>query len=332
MNVQAQSEARKTIDLRNFFQVIFRDYLVLVAIVVLILVTAIVQPRFLSSGNLTNIMRQFGPLSLVSLGMTFVIIGGFIDLSVAGTFSLVCVVTVSLIDKIGQGPAMAIGLAVGILCGLMNSLLLLSSGALTQAEALFITFGMSQITGAFALFITGGMVLNFSDLKGNFSIFTAIGSGTVGPVTISFLIFLVALIVSFFFQTRTIMGRTISLTGGNKIAAQLTGLSVKGSIMTIYMVCGFLTALGAMNQFSRTTTSSPVMGKGFETNAILAVVVGGTTLKGGKGSVLRTFMGAMLIILMANCLNLLGVSTFMQNVTKGAILVIAIWLDNRKPL
>lgn len=320
------------VDFKKFAASIFRDYLVLVAIVLLILVTMFVEPRFMSTQNMTNIFRQFGPLSLVSLGMTFVIIGGFIDLSVAGIFSLVCVVTVSLIDPIGQVPAMIVGLLVGILCGLINSFLLLSSGALTQAEALFITFGMSMITGAFALFITGGMVLNFSDLTTDFSVFTAIGSGTVGLFPISLIIFTVALVVLHFFQSKTIMGRTICLTGGNKTAAKLTGLSVDGSIMMIYALSGFLTALGAMNQFSRTTTASPTMGKGFETNAILAVVVGGTTLKGGKGSVLRTLMGTMLIILMSNCLNLLGVSSFMQNVTKGAILVVAIWLDNRKPV
>ena len=100
--------------------------------------------------------------------------------------------------------------------------------------------------------------------------------------------------------------------------------------MTVYALSGFLTALGAINQFSRTTTASPVMGKGFETNAILAVVVGGTTLKGGKGNVLRTVLGVLLITLMSNCMNLLGVSSYLQVVLKGTILVVAIWLDNRK--
>ena len=319
-------------DVKKIASSILRDYLVLVAIIALVLVTMIVEPRFMSTQNMTNIFRQFGPLSLVSLGMTFVIIAGFIDLSVAGIFSLVCVVTVSLIDPIGQVPAMIVGLLIGVACGLLNSLLLMSAGALTQAEALFITFGMSMVTGAIALFITGGMVLNFSDLTTDFSLFTSIGSGTVGFIPISLIIFAVALVILHFFQSKTTLGRTICLTGGNKTAARLTGLSVNGSIMTVYALSGFLTALGAINQFSRTTTASPVMGKGFETNAILAVVVGGTTLKGGKGSVLRTLMGTMLIILMSNCLNLLGVSTFMQNMTKGAILVIAIWLDNRKPL
>jgi len=112
-------------------RVLFRDYLVLVMIAVLVAITAIVEPKFMSPLNLVNIMRQFGPLMMVSLGMTFVIIGGFIDLSVAGIINLVAVVTISLIQPIGQVPALLEGLAIGAACGLLNSAVILSSGALT---------------------------------------------------------------------------------------------------------------------------------------------------------------------------------------------------------
>jgi ribose transport system permease protein len=319
-------------NLRKLGTAFFRDYLVLLAIVILVVVTVVAEPKFLSAGNMTNVMRQFGPLSLVALGMTFVIIGGFIDLSIAGTFSLVAVATVSLIDPLGQVGALIAGIMIGALCGLANSMLLISSGALTQAEALFITFGMSQITGAIALMVTGGSVLNMRDLTRDYSLFQAIGQGSFGFLTISFIIFLVSLALLYFFQSKTVIGRTINLTGGNKIAARLAGRPIGLSVVMIYTLSGVMTALGAFNQFARTTTASPVMGKGFETNAILAVVVGGTTLKGGKGSVMRTVLGTLLIILMSNCLNLLGVSPYMQNVVKGIILVVAIWLDNRKPL
>ncbi len=320
------------IDLKKLGTTFFRDYLVLLAIVILVVITVVAEPKFLSAGNMTNVMRQFGPLSLVALGMTFVIIGGFIDLSIAGTFSLVAVATVSLIDPLGQVGALIAGIMIGALCGLVNSMLLISSGALTQAEALFITFGMSQITGAIALMVTGGSVLNMRDLTRDYSLFQAIGQGSFGFLTISFIIFLVSLALLYFFQSKTVIGRTINLTGGNKIAARLAGRPIGLSVVMIYTLSGVMTALGAFNQFARTTTASPVMGKGFETNAILAVVVGGTTLKGGKGSVMRTVLGTLLIILMSNCLNLLGVSPYMQNVVKGIILVVAIWLDNRKPL
>ena len=309
-------------------QALFRNY-VLIAILALVVVTMLVEPNFMTTANLINIMRQFGPLVMVSLGMTFVIIGGFIDLSVAGTISLVAVVTVTLIDPIGQVPAILVGLAVGAFCGFLNSVLVLSSGALTQAEALFITFGMSTVYSAIALMYSGGSTKHMRFLKGDTSVIEALGQGSVGIFSISFLLFLVCLAVLWVFQTQTRMGRAICLTGGNKTAAHLCGVPVSRSIIAIYTISGFMAAIGAIILFSRITTASPVIGAGYETNAILAVVVGGTTLKGGKGSVLRTVMGVLLVILMSNCLNLLGVTPYMQVVTKGAILVLAIWLDNR---
>ncbi len=308
------------------------NYLVLVAIVLLVIITIIVEPKFLSGENLTNIMRQFGPLSFVSLGMTFVIIGGFIDLSVAGIISLVAVVTVSLIDPLGQIPALIIGIGLGAFLGFLNSMVLISAGALTQAEALFITYGMSAVYSAVALIYTDGATQHMSWLTGNQSVFSAIGSGTVGILSVSFLIFLVSLGALWVFHNKTYNGRAISYTGGNKVAAELSGIPIKRSVILIYTICGLMSAIGAVVLFSRITTAAPIIGKGYETNAILSVVVGGTTLKGGKGSVLRTVLGVLLITLMSNCMNLLGVSPYMQVVLKGAILVVAIWLDNRKEL
>ena len=308
------------------------NYLVLVAIVLLVIITILVEPKFLSPENLTNIMRQFGPLSFVSLGMTFVIIGGFIDLSVAGIISLVAVVTVSLIDPLGQIPALIIGIGFGAFLGFLNSMVLISAGALTQAEALFITYGMSAVYSAVALIYTGGATQHMSWLTGNQSVFNAIGSGTVGILSVSFLIFLVSLGALWVFHNKTYNGRAISYTGGNKVAAELSGIPIKRSVVLIYTICGLMSAIGAVVLFSRITTAAPIIGKGYETNAILSVVVGGTTLKGGKGSVLRTVLGVLLITLMSNCMNLLGVSPYLQVVLKGAILVVAIWLDNRKEL
>jgi ribose transport system permease protein len=311
-------------------KIFLRDYLVLVMIGVLVSITIIVEPKFISPGNLINIMRQFGPLIMVSLGMTFIIIGGFIDLSVAGTINLVAVVTISLIQPLGQVPALIIGLTLGAACGTMNSVVILTSGALTQAEALFLTFGMSTVYSALALLYSHGSTMHFWDIKKSKSLFEAIGAGNVGPLSMSFVIFLVLLALLWIFQTKTKEGRAISLTGGNKIAAQLAGIRIKRAIVVIYTIGGFMAGVGAIVLFSRITTAAPVIGAGYETNAILSVVVGGTTLKGGKGSVLRTVMGVLLVILMSNCLDLLGVSTYLQVAVKGAILVFAIWLDNRK--
>ncbi len=143
-------------------------------------------------------------------------------------------------------------------------------------------------------------------------------------------VFLAFLAVLWLFQEQTVEGRAIRLTGGNKTAAALAGVNIKRSVVFIYTLGGFMAGVGAIVLFSRITTAAPVIGANYETNAILAVVVGGTTLKGGNGGVVRTVLGVLLVTLMSNCLDLLNVSTYAQVAVKGAILVLAIWLDNRR--
>lgn len=304
--------------------------LVLLGIIVLCVITAFIEPNFLTAGNFTNILRQFGPLSLVALGMTYVIIGGFIDLSVVGVISLVGVVTISLIDPIGQVGALICGVLLGTILGCITGIVLIAFGAMTQAEVLFITYGMSAIYGAIALIYTHAATVRLSQLHSSYSIFTLIGSGKVGPISISFIIFIICLVFLEIYHKRTLRGREISLMGGNKEAAGLCGFNMKRTMLRVYTICGIMAALASLVLLSRVTSASPTSGSGYETNAIMSVVVGGTTLAGGNGNAFRTVLGVLLIILLSNCMNMLGISTYMQTVMKGAVLVIAIWLDNRK--
>lgn len=309
-----------------------KNNLVLIAIVVLIVVTAIKEPKFVSAANLTNVMRQLWPLPFIALGMTFVIIGGFIDLSVVGMISLAGVVTVSLINPLGQVGAILCGILLGALMGYLNGRILTTVGAMIQAEVLFITFGMSSIYTAIALLLTNAETLRIARSTKPYNIFTALGSGTVGMVPMVLIVFAVLLVIMHLFYTKTLAGRGISLMGGNKEAAFLTGYNVKRSMRLVYTISGIMSAMGAISLVSRVTTATATAGIGYETNAILCVVVGGTTLKGGKGSVMRTMLGVLLVVLLGNCMNLLGLSTYMQTVMRGAVLVTAIWLDNRKEL
>jgi ribose transport system permease protein len=308
-----------------------REYMIVVGIIILVTITAIIEPKFITGSNLTNIMRQFGPLIMVALGMTFVIMGGFIDLSVTGQIFLVGVVVMSLIDPIGQVPALLVGILCGAGFGFLNSKVIIFSGALTQAEALFITYGLSRAYIGLGQLISDGKTMNMSiDLESSYSVFTVIGGGFVGPLSVSFLIFLVAISILYIFQSKTYMGRSVMLTGGNKTAARLAGVPIYKSITLIYVICGIMTAIGAIVLMSRATTVTTAMSVGYETDVILAVVLGGTFLGGGRGSVLRTVLGALLVILMSNCMNLLGITVFWQDISKGIILVIAIWLDTQK--
>lgn len=309
-----------------------KQNLVLCGIVVLILVTALVEPKFLGAANLTNVMRQLWPLPFIALGMTFVIIGGFIDLSVPGIISLVAVVTVSLIDPLGQVGAIACGIVLGALLGYINGTVLTSVGAMTQAEVLFITYGMSSAYMAIGLIFTNAETLRIARCVKPITLFEALGAGTVGIIPIVLIVFVVVLILMHLFLNKTLAGRAITLMGGNKDAAYLAGFNVKSSMRLVYTISGIMSAMGAISLVSRVTTATASCGTGYETLAILCVVVGGTSMKGGKGSVLRTMLGVVLITLLGNCMNMLGLSTYMQTVMRGAVLVIAIWLDNRKEL
>jgi ribose transport system permease protein len=323
----------KKITIRSAINLI-KNNLILVGIATLIIVASLVEPKFLSAGNFENIIRQFGTLIFVALGMTFIIMGGFIDLSVSGIISLVVVVTVTLVDPIGQVAAIIVGITIGLACGLLNSYLILSSGALTLAESLFITYGLGLVYAALALMYTKGVTqfLNYS--KTDYSIFTTLGRGSIGPISVSFFLFLFCLVILFIIQRRTHIGRSIILMGENKVAARLAGVPITRTVVFIYAVSGVMAAIGAIVLVSRVYLASPVMGGavggGYETQAILAVVVGGTALLGGRGNVLWTVIGTVVLILMNNALNLIGVSTYVQYMLRGAILILAIWLDRQK--
>lgn len=306
---------------------VLKDNPIYVAIAVLVVVTSIVEPRFLTTGNLDNILRQFGILIFAALGMTFIIMAGFIDLSIGGIISLVAVVTVTMIDPIGQGPAILVGIAVGLGCGLINSVLIIKSGALSLAESLFITFGMSLVYGALALMYVQGVTQFLTYSESDIWIFEAINSGRIGFLSVAIMMFLVCLAILVVIERRTFMGRAVVLTGGNKVAARLAGIPISKTVVMIYAISGTLSAIGAVVLVSRVTLADPTMGTPYMTQAILAVVVGGTALLGGRGSVLWTVLGTFLLILLNNCLNLLGVSSYVQFMLWGVILIAVIWLD-----
>jgi ribose transport system permease protein len=321
-------EARRSLPqtIGNFL----RDNPIYFAIAGLVLVTSFVEPKFLTLANFDNIITSAGTLIFAALGMTFVIMAGFIDLSIGGIISLVAVVTVTMIDRVGQGSAILIGLTIGLICGLINSGLILSSGALTQAEALFITFGMSLVYGAVALIYTQGVTQFLTYSATDISIFDAINSGTIGFLSVFTAMAVVCFVILLVIERRTYMGRAVVLTGGNKTAARLAGVPISKSIVMIYAISGLLSAVGAVVLVARVTLADPSMGTPYMTQAILAVVVGGTALAGGRGSVLWTVIGTFLLVLLNNCLNLLGVSSYVQFMIWGVILIVVIWLDTVK--
>lgn len=313
-------------------QELLKNYLVVLLILLLIAVTVVVEPRVLSKQNISNIISQLGAVSIISLGLTVALIGGFVDMSVAGVINLVAIVTIRMIQPLGQVPALFLGLAFGAMLGLINSLILLTAGATSLFEAMFITYGLSSVYSALALLLSDGATQQMFDITRDTAFIRTIGTGRFGIITVPLVMFLVFMILLHIFMEKTYFGRSIKLVGGNKTAAGLAGIPVQTSIMRMFTISALTAAMGAVILFNRVGKASPTVGTGYDTDAILAVIVGGTSMKGGKGSVLRTLLGVLLITLMSNCMDLLGASSYLQVVLQGTILVLAIWLDNRKDL
>lgn len=303
--------------------------MVAAGILLLIIVTAIIEPKFRSVENVSNILRQFGPLSLVALGMTFVIEAGYLDLSLGGVISLIAVVIINMIKPLGQIGALLFGLFMGAVLGALNGGIIWFFGANRSSEALFITYGTGMVCTALALMFTGGAMQKLPN-DAPIHLYEVMGKSSFGIIPVSFLIFFVSLLILYIFESKTFSGRSILLAGGNPEAAELAAIPVRRSVILAYTFSGIMAALGAIVLFSRLTTATPSIGEGFEVNAITAVLIGGTSLKGGKGSILLTVFGVVLLTVMSNCLNLLRVSTYTQTIVKGAILIIAIWLDKRR--
>ena len=318
--MKAKSDLAKSL-VQNFIN----KYIIVLGILVMIIYTCIVQPRFYSLDNIISIISQFVPLGLVALGMTMVIISGYIDLSVAGIFSLMGIVSCILINAFGNF-GIVISIIVGALCGLIDAIVLIWCGARDDSEALFITFGIQTAFVALALIINDGNLEILSGTK-----FTQyLGETTIANIPIAMYIFLIIIAVMFIFMKKTSLGRKIYLMGGNREAARLSGININKIIIFVYVAIGVLATVGTLLQACRVGSALPLSGKNFETNAIMAVAIGGTSLSGGKGSVLNTVLGVALVTIMANALNMLGIDSNMQNVWKGIILVMAIWLDSRR--
>ena len=315
---------------RNKITGFILDHMLIVILLLLAVVTAIVEPTFMTVKNLTAIMRQFGALSFIALGLTFAVITGFIDLSIPGIINIAAVMAIYLINPLGQWGALIVTLLFGAFAGFMNGLLITRSGGTTQAEGLFITFGMSQVWSAVAMLLSGGSTQQLRWCTRDYSLFTFLGSFKIIFIPIAVVLFVIAMLILNFIQKKTFSGRCMGLVGGNKTAARLSGVQVNHTILRTFAIGGLMTALGAVMLMSRVTTASPTVGLGYDNNAILSVVVGGTSLAGGSGSVFGTMLGVLLVTLLANCMNLLGVSSHLQYVMNGAVLIFAIWADSRK--
>lgn len=288
---------------------------VLVVFVLLFAVSCMLSDRFLQTSNLFNILRQISMFGILSVGMTFVIVSGGIDLSVGSIIALVCVITANMVNDHGIIPAILVALLVGALVGLINGVGI----AYGKLQPFIMTLGTMYMASGAASIYTNGTPIS---IKGNFS---KIGNSMLFNTNpLPAIYFIVILIAAYLVMRNTRFGRHVYSIGSNKEATRLAGVDVKKVTLSVYILSGVLAAVTGIIFAAQMASGSPVAGEGYEMNAITAAVVGGTSMSGGKGNLLGTFLGAVIMGILSNIMNLCGVSSYWQTVLTGLILVVAI--------
>ena len=306
----------------------------LIFLIVLMAAFAIGQPRFLTPFNLLNVMRQVSVYGLLAIGMTFVILTAGIDLSI-GSLVAFCGLVAAAVAKGGIVNRFAVGagaealgygwqlaalaaIAVGVTCGFLQGF------AITRLKVppFVVTLGgMSAFRGAALLFAAGGPISGFDPF------FVWWGQGKIGDVPVPVIIFVVFAIIAHIALRYTRYGRQVYAVGGNPEAARLSGLNVRRVVLSVYVITGFFAGLGAFVLSARLNSSEAVAGTGYELTVIASVVIGGTSLFGGVGTIFGTVVGTILIGVLLNGLVLLNVSPYIQQIIIGVIIVLAVAFD-----
>lgn len=309
---------------KNIAYFLLREAGIGLALVLLCLAFSLFAPRFASVANLTNIFTQISINTVIAVGMTFVILLGGIDLSVGSVLALCTIVAGLTITNPALPVPAAIALAVlasilvGSACGLFN-------GFVTERwkiHSFIVTLGM--------LNIARGAALQISESRTIFSfpaVFNQFGAATVLGVPVIFIIAVVLVLIGRFILNRTVYGRLIYAIGNNEEAVRLSGHNPSLMKVIAFTLTGLCVGLAGIMYMLRLNIASPILGVGFELNAIAAVVIGGTSMSGGKGSMVGTFLGACIIGVLNNGLLLLGMGDFARQIVTGFIIIVAVIID-----
>jgi len=285
---------------------------------ILCLVLSLLSDRFLTVGNLTNVLRQSTINLIIAIGMTYVILTAGIDLSVGAVLALATVVTADLLQRgVPILPTVVLGLLLGGVLGMANGLLI----SRVKVPAFVATLGMMTVARGLALTYTQGR-----PITGLPDAFRYIGTGYLGPIPMPIIVAGVTFIAGYILLTRTRMGMYIYAIGNNPIAAHYTGIATSNYTTFVYVLAGSLAALAGMILVARLDSAQPTAGISYEFDAIAAVVVGGTSFAGGEGSLMGTLLGVLVISVLNNGLNLLNVSSFYQPVVTGVVIALALLL------
>ncbi len=300
----------------------FREYGVVIGFILLCVVISFATPAFATQKNILNLLRQSSIIGIIATGMTFVIISGSFDISVGAVAALSGAVTMKLITM-GNGVPVAIAvlaaLGISAVVGLINGIAV----AKINVPSLIATMAMVSVVKGAMLMFTGGYPITRT-----IPVLDTIGNGYVAGIPIPVIIFAAAVAIAFVILTKTRFGRYVYSVGGNEEASKLNGINVDSYKIKVFVINAVLAALAGIVLVGRMGTASPVAGDGYDMDAIASVVIGGTSVAGGSGSVLKTVIGVLLMSVINNSFNLLGVDMYFQYIFKGLIILIAVGADS----
>lgn len=296
-------------------------YKSLIGLVLLCIIITFVTPSFLTVANITNVFTQVSVNAIIAVGMTFVILTGGIDLSVGSTLAISGALGASIIKSTNNiFLAIIVAAIVGIVIGLVNGILI----AKGKLQAFIVTLAtMTIFRGATLVFTNGTPISKLPES------FLNIGNAKLGFIPVPVIITIVIAAISIYILSQTKFGRYLYALGGNEESAKLSGINTDKIKVLTYVVSGFVSAIAGVIITSRIGSASPNAGTGFELDAIAAVVIGGTSLAGGEGKISGTIIGALIIGVLNNGLNLMNVSPFYQSIVKGLVILIAVLLDKK---
>lgn len=296
-------------------------YKSLIGLLILCIVISFITPRFLTIPNIKNIFTQVSVNAVIAIGMTFVILTGGIDLSVGSILAVSGAIAASIIKSTGNVYlAIIVALAIGCVIGLINGILV-SKG---RIQAFIVTLATMTIFRGVTYVYTNG-----TPISGLGQSFSGIGNKMFLRLPIPVVLTIIVFGIAFYILSQTRYGRYLYALGGNEDSARLSGINTDKIKTLVYVICGAAAALSGIIVASRIGSASPNAGVGFELDAISAVVLGGTSLTGGEGSVVGTIIGALIIGVLNNGLNLMNVSPFYQAIVKGLVILLAVMVEKK---
>lgn len=298
----------------------YRDYGVIIGFIALCIAVSIATPTFITQKNILNLLRQSSIIGIISVGATFVVISGNFDISVGA----VAAFSGAVVMKIATSgmPLIVSILAALVACaiiGLINGFIV----SKIAVPSLIATMGMVTIVRGLLLILTGGY-----PITQNIAALDFLGNGYFGGIPIPVIVFFIMVVIFHIILTKTKYGRYVLSVGGNQEASKLNGINVDSYKIKVFIVNAVLAAIAGIILTGRLGTANPTAGEGYDMDSIASVVIGGTSVTGGSGSVLKTVIGVLLMSVINNSFNLLGVNMYFQYIFKGLIILIAVGADS----